>query len=478
MRGILDFFPTRIMLGCWICWCCSSSLWAVASPSTIASAEYIPTEFLQKFEDSISEQQLPNGVPYIQKNHSSDITYLTAILNWSSTDLRISQRTLPYLVAALLTKGTKSYPRDKLAKTLAKYAIKVSCSPWFACSTAYSRMSCTMVVDNEYLDQGLDIFTSILKEPSFESEDFKVMHQKSINIVKSSCQRSANVMANNILNTIFYDAHHPWYTTSTSLIQSLELASREDVIKAYKGVFNAQRLSLISISSQQPEQMLKKLATHLTNIPSWFYQHVPVPAPVGSSRNYLVKPADESSGVIGDNVTLLFKSKLPGIRARESVALRVLHQIFNDKLYEKIRTQAGLSYAPSAYYAPFDGFGISTINISTSEPAKILVMLSEVIQQLQNSPVSEQMLNEAKSYLLSQFYIGISTPFGVRSTIASLLYLNRLDAEFLEFPEKILKVNSLKIQALAKIYLGDYKLAFYGKKEILAQIKKSELIIP
>ncbi|MCY4381033.1 MAG: hypothetical protein OXC40_05650, partial [Proteobacteria bacterium] len=146
-------------------------------------------------------------------------------------------------------------------------------------------------------------------------------------------------------------------------------------------------------------------------------------------------------------------------------------------LYEKIRTDAGLSYAPQSWYSNAE-FGLSMIYASTSKPLEVLTLINQTLEKLATTPLESETLNNTKTYILSNYYRGLGTPISIlRQMNRSLLYFNNLDY-FLNYPKNISDVTVTDIQELAKQYLNKYKLALYGKKKLLADYKVSALVIP
>lgn len=474
-----DFLISK---SCWLL----SVLWFFLSLTltTVALAESSDTEkkslvsdsYVKNFKDSLSEDKLVGGVSYIQKSIDSDITYLSFVLKWSVAELKKKQRVYPFFVASLLTKGSQKYPRGVIDETLEKYAIGFSCKPGFVCGTSTELLECTMTFDNEFLDKGLDIFASVIKEPTFNELDFDIVKKNGQVQVKNSCSSNNDLIANALLNKIFYNHDHPYFTTEKHLIKSIKMTTREKLIKAYKKVLNASRFQITALSSQKPEDMVQKLNAHMTKVPGWFYKPNQTQSPRAGSKRYVVGFTDK--GREGNNVFVRLKSLVPGSLTTNPVGFEVLHKVLYEALYENIRTKAGLSYAPQTYFLDLSKFGLSVISASTSKPVEVLQVINTTLNDLKENGVSEDTLHEAKVGLVSKQFIQLSGPKYILSLMnRHLVNYGNLDRMF-SFSADVDAVSGESIQTLANQFLKDYKLSLYGKKEILAAINKKDIQIP
>ena len=436
----------------------------------------VSESYVKGFKDSLSEDKLVGGVSYIQKSIDSDITYLSFVLKWSVAELKKKQRVYPFFVASLLTKGSQRYPRGVIDEALEKHAISFSCKPEFFCGTSTELLECTMALDNEFLDKGFDIFASVIKEPTFNELDFDIVKKNGEVQVKNSCSSNNDQIANALLNRIFYNHDHPYFTTEKHLVKSIKMTTRDKLIKAYKKVLNARRFQITALSSQKPELMVKKLNAHMRKVPGWFYEPDQTQSPRGDSRRYVVGFTDK--GREGNNVFVRLKSLVPGSLTSNPVGFQVLHKVLYEALYENIRTKAGLSYAPQAYFLDLSKFGLSIISASTSKPVKVLQVISTTLEDLKENGVSEDTLHEAKVGLVSIQFIELSGPKYILSLMnRHLVNYGNLDRMF-SFSSDVDAVSGETIQTLANQFLKDYKLSLYGKKEILAAIDKKDIQIP
>ena len=400
------------------------------------------------------------------------------ILRVNPSELVKKDRILPSFIGSLLTKGSQKYSWQTFDELTEKYAISLGCYPGFSCSTVYNAIGCTLTVDGEFLDLGLDLFTSTIREPVFNQEAFEVVKKNSKISMEKSCRSSDMGTLNLTLNKIFYNHDHPYFNTEKQLMRSIDLTTKERVAKAYKKLFNGQRMRMTAMSSLPPKTLVKKLNALMGKVPGWYVPPSTTDPPKGTSkRRVIVEYMDESSTSSEDLVYLRLKTVLPGGHSSQAIGLGLLHRILADDLFDNIRVGLGLSYAPHASYSGMD-FGLSVISVSTPNPTQTLAIIHQTINSLKTEKKDESYMNRKRPKIITGYYRAFISPAGVLSWIENnLFYHGHLDI-MLNYPKKLSEINGDEIQSLAVEYLKDYKLGFYGKKETLAGINVKDLVIP
>lgn len=440
----------------------------------------IPDSFTKTFAESLHHSKLDSGIPYVQRvpDPPSDITRINMILRMNPSELVKKDRILPSFIGSLLAKGSQRYSWQEVNELTEKYAVGLSCYPGFSCSAVYEAIGCTLTVDNEFLDLGLDLFTSTIQQPTFDQEAFEVVKKNSKISMEKSCGSSDVGVLNLTLNKIFYNHNHPYFNTEKQLMRSIDLTTPERVVKAYKKLFNGQRMRLTAMSSLPPKTLVKKLDVLMGRVPGWYVPSAVTDPPKGASkRRVIVEHMDDSSTSSEDLVYLRLKAALPGGHSPQAIGLGFLHSILADDLYENIRVGLGLSYAPHASYSGMD-FGLSVISVSTPNPTKTLEIIHQTINSLKTEKKDASYMNRKRPQIITGYYRSFVSPSGVLRRIeTNLFYHGNLDL-MLNYPKKLSDINGDEIQRLAVEYLKNYKLAFYGKKETLAGINVKDLVIP
>ncbi|MCY4443746.1 MAG: insulinase family protein [Proteobacteria bacterium] len=441
----------------------------------------IPQKFMDEFDDSVTVSLLKPGLASIHKTIDSDIAYLRFSIDISPSELAKDARLDPYIAAALITKGSSKYPRQKLIEATEKYAISLSCSPSFNCSNAFTQLQCSMTVDKEYIDEGLDVFSSVILEPSFDQEEYDIVVKNAKAAISSSCKSSLSTQVNSLVNTIYYDMAHPYYSTHEELQQTLERTSKAKVENNYYRLFlNGRRSSIISLTSIPAKYMDQKLNTRFDKLNFWYSKDksaaIAIRNPKPSKEDVVVQHLENAGK--GDTAYAVLKSLVPGKRspAKVNVGLAILHRILNAKVGESVRSKHSLSYAPHAVYSAGE-LGHSYLEVSTLYTKKALQLMVDEIKKLQTQKLDRDELNEYRNFEFTVFYYRSSSPDFIASNIAHYYHYYRDINSYINYPVDISKITPTDIQELAQKYLKNYKLALIGSKEVVGKAEDYQAIV-
>ena len=139
-------------------------------PSLANAIELVTDKEIKENIDRTKIVKLSNGIPVIYRYEpSSDIVQTTVSFDWALKDQRTGTKTLPNTLTALMTKGSKKYPQQKLYETIEKYSLSLGCS------AAIDTSTCSFGTVNDYYDQNISILSSSIQSPVFLDKDFGLL---------------------------------------------------------------------------------------------------------------------------------------------------------------------------------------------------------------------------------------------------------------------------------------------------------------
>jgi len=130
-------------------------------------------------------------------------------------------------------------------------------------------------------------------------------------------------------------------------------------------------------------------------------------------------------------------------------------------MFNRIRDEFGQAYTLGGSYTPGRDMGMITFYVLTTPESvlKVKELLKSIIQELSEKPVTDQELNEIKTYLKGSFAMGIETN-------AALSYISTLDElyglgynYYQSYDQMIDRVTKEDIQRLAQSYMDLHKAA-------------------
>lgn len=148
--------------------------------------------------------------------------------------------------------------------------------------------------------------------------------------------------------------------------------------------------------------------------------------------------------------------------SRESRQLEILAQIFNDRLFEGLRSQDGAAYSPSvdnSWPFSFDngGYIAVTSQLSPDRTAYFFALIRKVAADLAANPVSADELQRTVAPMRQLLQRASSGNAFWMSQMEGASYDKRRITIMRDMPRDLLQVTPAEIQALAKKYLTPQK---------------------
>lgn len=251
----------------------------------------------------------------------------------------------------------------------------------------------------------------------------------------------------------------------------------DDLKEYYNSLLcKSQGTIVITIPKEKLKQAEPEIIKSLSEIPMLkphnFSKIINQFEPKNLDKNYIFLKKHDLS----DNVKIEKEFKIvSNENIRDEVGMMLISAILNEKLKDSLRTDLAVSYSPSSYFAkssPKHGI----LNIST-ETSKIplqqntktaLIQIDNIINDLTNSKVNQNILNDTKKQIKSNLLIPAETSIGRNIDLESSLrksydinYANKL-SEILD------SITSEDIQKLAQKYLTKpFVLEISGNKDAI-----------
>jgi predicted Zn-dependent peptidase len=157
----------------------------------------------------------------------------------------------------------------------------------------------------------------------------------------------------------------------------------------------------------------------------------------------------------------------PPLSSDEGLPMLLGMEILSNRIFQKIRSEEGLSYAPQAYY----GLGVirnpySVILIDTEKPDLVLESLIQLIKSTITTGISEKELSRQKIQHLTEKYLSQETT----SLICNDLYLSGLQNLVLTTNEYNQRINSITVEEINEVftkYLTRIYWSYLGNKELI-----------
>ena len=420
-----------------------------------------------KQEGDISKYLLSNGIELVvNENRTNDIV---AINIASPMGLMTEEKKgTASICAKTMTKGTKKYDKQTFSEILEQNGIKLALGAGTEIFTA------AMKFTKNDTDLAFDILNEVVNNAIFSEQEInKAKSDKMFEITQSKNQPSG----------IAFDEykHLVWggstYDSSNVVLEkSVPNISRDDVVKYYNSLFDAQNLKISVNGNVNPEELAKKFIdifqksdrnkTDITKRTTFF------PSVVSNK----IKLSEKDSQALW----LVMGWHTDGINNQKDWAvLNVLNAILgsgmSSRLFINLRDSKSLAYQVGSDFSTNIQKGVFTVYIGTNpKRAKEAKegMLKE-IDLIKKEFVSDKELADAKSKLIGNYIISMETN-GEKAATVNWLEITGRGYEFIKkYPDLINAVTKEDIKAVANKYFSKpYFLSVAGDKKSIKGLDK------
>ncbi|BCA54733.1 putative Zn-dependent peptidase, M16 family [Nitrospira sp. KM1] len=408
-----------------------------------AAAEIAPVKFAT-----------PNGMTVvILEQHYVPIVEVHALIKAGSSHDLPERAGLANLVASLLDEGTTTRTSKQLAEQIdfVGGALEVKAGEDF--TTASAR------VLKKDVDLAFTLLADILQHPVFNKQDFERIRGQVLGEMASDNDDPGHVAMKAFNQLVFHGHPYRWPLNGTE--ETVGKITPADVAAFYSKEYVPGQVILTVVGDVTAEQITGLTQTHFG---SWKKAALPVrtnkkAAPLEKKTVQLIeKDLMQSSIVLGHG----------GISRTnpDFYAVTVMNYIlgsggFSSRLMDSIRDKQGLAYGIMSHfdarYMP-GSFWISLQTRSEATNQAINGVLAEV-KAIRESPVSDQELADAKSFLMGSFPLRLDSTAKLAQVLAQVEFYGLGFEYFSQYPKWIERVTKDDVQRVAKQYLDPHRYA-------------------
>jgi zinc protease len=440
----------NVLLPLIMCWA------AVASwDSDATGAEIAPVKFVSA-----------NGMTVlVLEQHFLPIVEIHALIKTGSAQDPPDKAGLANLVASLLDEGTTTRSSRQLAEQIdfVGGSLEVKASEDF--TTASAR------VLKKDADLGFTLLADILQRPAFHKQEFERIKAQILGEMASDNDDPGHVAMKAFNQLVFHGHPYRWPLQGTE--ESLARITHADVTGFYAKEYVPAQVILAVVGDVTAEQVTSLVHTHFG---AW---KKPLPpargvkkaSPVDRKTVQLIeKDLTQSNVILGHG----------GISRTnpDFYAVTVMNHIlgaggFSSRLMDSIRDKQGLVYGIMSHFDARLMPGSFWVNFQTRTEATnqaIQSVLAE-IKNIRESPVSDQELSEAKSFLIGSFPLRLDSTAKLAHVLAQVEFYGLGFEYFSQYPKWIERVTKEDVQRVAKQYLDPQRYALV----VVGNIAKAKL---
>jgi len=420
------------------------ALWALLlAHGSGSAAEIAPTKFVSA-----------NGITVlVLEQHFLPIVEIHALIKTGSAQDPPDKAGLANLVASLLDEGTTTRTSKQQAEQIdfVGGALEAKASEDF--TTASAR------VLKKDIDLGFTLLADMLQHPAFHKEEFERIRAQLLGEMASDNDDPGHIAMKAFNQLVFHGHPYRWPVNGTE--ETLSKITLADVQAFYGREYSPSQAILTIVGDMTLEQATALVQTHFG---AWkkgaaTVRNTKKPSPVERKTVQLIeKDLTQSTIVLGHE----------GLSRThpDYYSVTVMNYIlgaggFSSRLMDSIRDKQGLAYGIMSHFDARLMPGSFWVNLQTKTETTnqaITGVLSE-IKSIRDTPVSDQELAEAKSFLMGSFPLRFDSTAKLAHVLAQVeLYGLGLEY-FSDYPKWIDRVTKEDVQRAAKQYLDPKRYA-------------------
>ena len=415
---------------------------------------------------AVKEATLKNGlkVAVVERRAVPSVS-VTLLFNAGSDKEEGKQAGLARLTASLMTKGTKTRTANEIAEQSEFNASSVfGSAQWHTANVG-------MGVLTSGFDTGMEIFSDVVRNPTFPQSEIDLLKKQTLDGLKSSLSQPSSLAS--YASSVYSFREHPIGGTPAS-IQSL---TKNDIEAFYQKHYRPAGAVLIFVGDITLQKAVAEAEKYFgtwantgktTEYSSggWGQESAGPPIMPVFSR-FLVIDLPESGQA---SVNYFKRVYAGGRKTKDYYTATVLNSLlgggYSSRLNQEIRIKRGLSYGAGSSFAWRNGPPTFTVSTQTKDvsAAEVAELIVAELKRLGETTATDSEFDPRKAVLTGTFGRSLETNNGIASAIANLYSLGVSTSELNSYMGSVDAVSNAAVRDFAKKYfvagdiviVGDY----------------------
>ncbi len=414
------------------------SIAQLEKPSVFAAATASPAT--QRFV-------LPNGITLIvRENRNLPIVSMQAVFLGGVRFEKKENNGINNFIAEMLTKGTKKRSALDIAKEIESMAGEMS---GFSGRNSFG-VSCTIL--SQFFEQGLDLFSDVLINPSFPEEELAKKRADIIAAIEQEKDQPFSFIRKNF--DAFFFENHPYGMDALGTKDVVSQLNSQELEEYYGSLARSKNLVITIVGDVKADKAQKMVEALFYGFPD-----LPCAYPILSQepKSVVMRQKEIKQGKKAQAQVML---GFPGvdIKSPDKYSLAVLNAILagqGGRLFTELRDKQSLAYVVTSFaWEGIDpGYIAFYIGCEPPKVVKAIEGIKKEIQKITEEKVSPKELERAQNHLVGNFSIEHQT----NASVAAEMGFNErygLGNDYSKtYLDKILKVSVKDVQRAAKKYL-------------------------
>jgi len=361
------------------------------------------------------------------------------------------------LMTGLLDEGAGPYSAAQFHGKLDDLAVR------FSVDAGLDNIAGSLRTLSQHREAAFDLLHFALTNPHFDADAVERVRAQMQSIIREEDSNPSTIASRTLTRTMF--AGHPYAQPRNGTAQTMAAITAQDVRDMHRKLFVRDRLIVAvvgDIDAAELAQLLDRAFGGLPNgnasidLPPW-----PSPALPAPPGKVIVIDRDIPQSVAS------FAE--PGLKRNDPdwFAAFVMNYIlgggsFSSRLLAEVREKRGLAYSLGTGLSPYRHGGLiyGSVGTANAKVAQSIELIRAEWARLAEKGVTEQELEDAKTYLTGSFALGLDSTSSVASLLMSM-QLDNLGIDYLQRRDALIRnVTVADVQRVATRLLDPSKLVF------------------
>ena len=394
-----------------------------------------------------------NGLKVIlKKNTSTNIISANIYLKGGAAVLSPETSGIENFALLVAQEGTKNYPKDMLNSSLEKMDSKIFSSV----NLDYSSLQLRCVKQN--FEKSWKIFADILLNPLFDKKDVDLLRAQIISAIKQNVDNADPYLSQ--LSTRAFYTNHPYSVSVSGTIATVSSFTNSQLKSYLKSRINTSSMLLVVVGNTDRTEIEKMVKDSFGSLPVGDFHTIKYPEVEHQTPSIKIVKRKLPTNYIQGSFTA------PAFGTKDYYTMLIASSILRDRLFQQVRTNRGLSYAPAAGSANrFSNFGF--IYVTAVKPDTTIKVMHTEVEKITTEKVSESELRNKVNVMITRYYLGNETNASQANILAAFELSGAgysASAKYKDYMQHVTIDNILKV---SKKYMKNLQFVLLGNPKTL-----------
>lgn len=311
----------------------------------------------------------------------------------------------------------------------------------------------SFVSTKENFDRIWNVFTDVTLEPAFATEDVERVRQQLLAGLRER-ETSPDAALTAAQERVLY-AGHPYGIDSQGTIPTVQGLTAAQLRDHHKKLMQTSRMLLVIVGDIDPKLVREKVEAAFGKLPRGDYKHEPLPA-----LDFSKQTLDVTNRSLQTNyVQGAFPA--PSLADPDYYAMRVAVTILQQLVYQEVRIQRQLSYAPNAEMNN-QAVNYGFLYVTTVDPNQSVKVMLDQVNLLRTQTVTDEFIGGMAGQFVTQYYTDQQTNAAQAAELARYELIGGGWRRSFEFLEKMTAVTALDVRRVSEKYLKNFRFVVVG----------------